>query len=193
MTPMMSRPLPKSLRARQKPQAKKPRKRSKVTAGLIAAAGLATAVVTMIVWTALGTEGVRRPPRVFDDKEQEIAAKLEHGDSWFSNPDLAKLERAKKLMDEADAEGATAGRIRQRTSLMAINMRTLIIKPRADETEDGKKKVEAELETGGAGPRADTPVPVSSDKNGKLIPGKTGEDLRRLRERPAEPPEEDVE
>jgi len=173
MTPMMSRPLPKAL-VKKRQEDKRPRKQQKKKSELFTMAMMGTAVLVgsvgaILLYAAFSTSVQTKPKKPFKDKEEEIAAMLEQGNSWYENEKLTRLKRAREMLDEAYAKGGKAGRVRQRTSLMVINLRTLIRPDKDKKTEDGKPV--ADVESGGIGNKRKAAQPRPTDSKGKLLPG----------------------
>ncbi len=171
MTPMMSRPLPKKL-VKKRQEEKRPQKKKKkseiFTLAMMGAAVLAGTTGAIVLYAAFNTSVKTKPKKPFKDKEEEITAMLEQGNSWYDNEKLSKLKRAREMMDEAYANGGKAGRTRQRTSLMVINLRTIIRPDMDKKPEDGKPE---ELDSGGIGNKRKAPQPRPTDSKGKLVPG----------------------
>ena len=182
MAPMVSRPLPQSLvkKRQEKKQPPKKKKNEMLTLGVMAAAAMAGGAVAMLVWAGLRTRAIERKPYEQPvDKQERIEEFLEVNDGWYKDPDRVKLARAKKMLDEAYKDGKIAGRHRQKTSLMTINLRVLVDDPtkKREMGKVGKKKdVPEEIEGASARYRPSRPAPRKSDDEGKVLPGEGGEE-----------------
>jgi hypothetical protein len=177
MTPMMSRPLPKSLIKQRQDKHGPPRKKPDFGPALRVVTGVAllAGVAAVVAYAGLNTKLTTRPKKPFSNREEEIDSKLEHDSNWFENEDAARLPRAIKLLDDASNDGKIAGRMRQRTAHMAINLRTLVEDPRKrtekeaakDAKKDGSRR-EDRIETGAS--KLNKPVcprPVKTDLRGR--------------------------
>jgi hypothetical protein len=148
----MSKPLPQSLIKKRQLKRMPPKEKGKrrfLTVGLVIAAGIVSAMGTMVVYAAVMTSGPQIRPRQYQDPEML----LEHGNGWYHDPNEVKLDKAKKLLDEAYSKGKAPVHLRQKTELMSINLRAVVDKKKTDA--DLKK---VPLETGAVGGKGNKPA-----------------------------------